>query len=126
MKRVRCILLLFLIMLLCAGCISKYHNPNITVSSSNLDNIAPFNVGSVDLYTVNVWVENPTNVTFKNVEVQANLMPTLLYCHSQSKTIDIPVLAPSEKSLQQISFSEFANLDCEYSFTYDVVSDNKP
>lgn len=91
--------------------------------SGDLDSFTPVNTGSVDFYSADFQVENPTNTTFENVEVQISMMPITAYCHSQSSTFDIPSLLPHQKLKETFSFSEFADLDCAYNYTSYVSSD---
>jgi hypothetical protein len=111
---------------LCTGCVLKYPNPDITVSSTGLEDITPVAVGSFDIYTADFRIENPTNTSFKNVEVRINLVPLLSYCHAQSKTVGIPVFYPAEKRTVPFSVAEFSDLGCQYTYTYTVVSENAP
>jgi hypothetical protein len=107
-----------------AGCLSsRAPNTAITVASDDLDSFIPVNVGSVDFYTADFRLENPTNRTFENIEVQVTLMPVTAFCHSQSTTFDIPSMTPRQKMTETFSFSEFADLDCAYNFTSTVMSD---
>jgi len=118
------IVLVVFVCVLGAGCMStRIQNTAITVLSDDLDSFTPVNVGSVDFYTADFQLENPTNKTFENIEVQVNLMPTTAYCHSQSATFDIPSMTPHQKQKETFSFSEFADLDCAYNFTSSVTSD---
>jgi hypothetical protein len=110
-------------LLLVAGCVSRAPNTAITVTSDNLDDFTPVNTGSVDFYTADFRIENPTNQTFQNIEVQVTLNPVVAFCHIQSATFTIPSLAPREKKTEQIAFSEFSDLDCAYNFTSSVTSD---
>jgi hypothetical protein len=111
-------------LLLAAGCISsRMSNTAITVTTDELDNFVPVNTGSVDFYTTDFQVENPTNVTFENVEVKVTMMPITAYCHTQSATFDIPAMTPHQKARETLSFSEFADLDCAYNFSSSVTSD---
>ncbi len=105
------------------GCVSKSHNPDITIQSPDIDAITPSNVGSFDVYTAEFQIKNPTNKTFKNVEVRINLIPAVAYCHSLSKTLEIPVFYPLGKRTERVSIVEFSNLDCQYYYTYDVLSE---
>jgi len=110
--------------LLAAGCVStRITNTAITVTTDELDNFFPVNTGSVDFYTTDFQVANPTNVTFENVEVQVTMMPITAYCHSQAATFDIPAMTPHQKVRETVSFSEFADLDCAYNYTALVTSD---
>ncbi|HVP97530.1 hypothetical protein [Methanoregula sp.] len=118
------ILALVVICILGAGCTStRIQNTAITVMSDNLDSFTPVNTGSFDFYTTDFQIENPTNVTFENIEVQVSLMPITAYCHSQSASFEIPSMAPHQKLKETFSFSEFADLDCAYNFTSSVTSD---
>ncbi len=118
------ILLLLFACVLGAGCISsRAQNNEITVISNDLDSFTTINVGSVDFYTADFRIENPTNRTFENVEVHVTLMPITAYCHSQSATFNIPSILPRQKMTETFSFSEFADLDCAYNFTSSVISD---
>ncbi|MFA5236748.1 MAG: hypothetical protein WC362_02705 [Methanoregula sp.] len=110
-------------LLLTAGCVSRSQNTAITVTSDKLDDFTPINTGSVDFYTADFRIENPTNRTFGNIEVQVTLNPVTAFCHTRSTTFTIPTLAPREKMTEQIAFSEFADLDCAYNFTSSVTSD---
>jgi len=111
-------------LLLAAGCISsRMTNTAIIVTTDELDNFIPVNAGSVDFYTTDFEVENPTNVTFENIEVQVTMMPITAFCHTQSTTFDIPSLAPYQKARETFSFAELANLDCAYNYTASVTSD---
>ena len=105
------------------GCVSQPHNKYITVTSPDIDNLTPVNIGSVDMYTPQFQITNPTNRTFSHVGVQIDIDPQLTYCHSLSKTIDIPALSPMEKRTEILSLAEFNDLYCQYSYTYNVVSD---
>ena len=125
MMKNRCwILIMAAALLLTAGCVSsRITNTAITVTTDELDNFIPVNTGSFDFYTTDFQVENPTNRTFENIEVQVRLMPTTAYCHSQSATFDIPSMTPYQKLRETFSFSEFADLDCAYNFSSLVTSD---
>ena len=116
-----------LVMVVCtigAGCISsQVQNTAIQVTTDTLDSFNPVNVGSVDFYTADFRVENPTNRTYDNVEVQVTLMPISASCHSHSATFDIPTLIPRQKMTETFSFSEFADLDCSYNFSSSIISD---
>jgi hypothetical protein len=105
------------------GCVSRSPNPDITVTSPDIDDMTPVNAGSFDIYTAEFQIKNPTNQTFSNVEVKINLIPALSYCHSLSKSMDYPVLNPQEKKTEPISIAEFSDLGCRYSFLYDVASE---
>ena len=118
------ILGILVILLISAGCVSEYQNPAIRISSLDLSDITPVNVGSFDTYTVNFRIENPTNVTFGNVRAQIILIPSMTYCHQQITNLEFPVFYPNEKKNEQISFSEFSDLNCQYTYRYKVTSDN--
>ncbi|MGA2698669.1 MAG: hypothetical protein ABSE74_03415 [Methanoregula sp.] len=118
------IVLVLFVCIVCAGCVSSpVPNTAITVTSDDLDSFTPVNVGSVDFYTADFQLENPTNRTFENIEAEVTLMPVTAYCHSQSATFDVPSMTPKEKVAEHFSFSEFADLDCAYNFTSLVTSD---
>lgn len=127
MNGMRWYLWIMLVLFVCvfgAGCLSsRAQNTQITVLSEELDSFNPVNIGSFDFYTADFRVENPTNRTFDNIEVQVELMPTTAYCHSQSATFDIPSMTPYQKLKETFSFSEFADLDCAYNFSSSVTSD---
>ena len=80
------IVLVVLSLLLVAGCVSRAPTTAITVASDNLDDFTPVNTGSVDFYTADFRIENPTNRTFENVEVQVTLNPVVAFCHLQAAT----------------------------------------
>jgi hypothetical protein len=122
----RLIPLLFLILaiLSCStGCVSKNYNPGITVTSPDITDMAVTNVGNFDLYAAEFQIENPTNRTLKNVQVQINLVPALAYCHPLTKTIEIPVFNPLEKKSEEVSIAEFSELGCQYSYTWSAVAE---
>jgi len=123
MKKTWQLLLVLVILLGSTGCVSQPHNREITVTSPDIDSLTPVNIGSVDVYSPEFRIANPTNRTFTNVAVQINLDTSLTYCHPLSKTIDIPVLTPREKRIELVSIPEFSDLYCQYTYTYDVVSD---
>jgi hypothetical protein len=106
-----------------AGCISRPHNTDITVTSSDIGTPETANIGSVDMYTPQFRITNPSNRTYTNVRVQIDIAPLLTYCHPATRTIEIPSLAPGEKRIEQAVIAEFSNIDCQYSYSYDVVSD---
>jgi len=109
-----------------AGCVTKYPIPEITVSAGTED-ITPIEngLGSFDIYTETFQIENPTNRTFTNVDVQVTITPTTAFCHPQTRELTIPLLSPLQKKREEVSFSEFSNLNCQYMYTFDVSSDNQ-
>ena len=113
-------ILILLIMLFCAGCVSNIQNHDITVSSLDLNGFPQDAAGNFDVYTGSFRIANPTNTTFENVEVDITLAPTAAYCHGLTKKFSIPRLFPFEKRTVQISIAEFGNLDCQYNYTYQV------
>lgn|GEM_PF-634773 len=117
------IISVFVVMALSAGCVSAVHNPHITVRSTDIDTLSPINMGTIDVYTADFRIANPTNETFRNVRIRINITPETTFCHAQYADLDIPVMNPQEKRTERVSFSEISNLDCVYSYTYDVVSD---
>ena len=116
------ILLLVFIIVLGAGCVSQVPNRDITVTSPDIDHPEPTNIGSVDMYTPQFRITNPSNKTYTNIVVNIDVTPLLTYCHPATKTIEITALHPREKTFEQIPIAEFGNIDCQYSFTYNVVS----
>ena len=126
MKKIGWILALFFMASLFAGCVTKYPIPEITVRAGTED-ITPIGSGqsSFDVYTEVFQVENPTNRTFTNVDIQMTVTPTTAFCHSQKRTITIPSLSPLQKKTEEVSFSEFGDLDCQYTYTFDVSSENQ-
>jgi hypothetical protein len=113
-------ILILLIMLFCAGCVSYNQNHDITVSSLDPGGFPQDAVGNFDVYTGSFRIINPTNNTFDNVDVDITLAPTAAYCHGLTKKFSIPRLFPLEKRTLQISIAEFGNLDCQYNYTYQV------
>ena len=119
------VLAVLLLFAFVAGCILlRSQNNEIQVTSDTLDSFNPVTVGSVDFYTTNIRVENPTNRTFENIELHVTMMPLTAYCHTQSATFDIPSMVPLEKITETFSFSEFSGLDCAYNFTSSIISEN--
>jgi hypothetical protein len=123
MKPVHLILLVLFVMSLGAGCTSRSPTTSIRVSETNIEDITPVRVGQFDTYTATFRIENPTNMSFRNVEVRFNMVPTTMYCHTQTQDVMIPVVNPLERKTEQFAFSEFADLDCQYTYTYEVTSD---
>lgn len=123
MKNISGILVILVILLVSAGCVSKTQNTSVRITGLDVGDLTPVTEGSFDVYTADFRVENPTNMTFQNVEVTINLLPLTLYCHPQSTIIDIPVLNPVEKRIERWSFSEFSDLDCQYNSSYSVTSE---
>ena len=110
-------------LLLVAGCVSsRAPTTEITVTSEDLDNFVPVNTGSVDFYTAEFHIENPSNRTFRDIEVDVTLNPVTSFCHAQSTTFTLPSLVPREKKTVQFAFSEFSDLNCAYNFTSYVSS----
>jgi hypothetical protein len=123
MKPAYLILLFILITSFGAGCVSRGQNTAVRVTGTDIEDITPIRVGDFDTYTANFRIENPTNQTFNNVDVRFNLIPTTMYCHTQTQNVMIPTIAPLERKMERFSFSEFADLDCEYAYTFDITSD---
>ena len=123
MKAALCLVILLIIGVSGAGCVSRSPNPDITVTSPDIDDMAPVNAGSFDIYTAEFQIKNPTNQTFRDVEVKISLIPAMAYCHSLSKSMDYPVLNPQENKTERISIAEFSGLGCQYSFLFDVASE---
>mgnify|MGYP001491122502 CR=1 FL=1 len=117
------LLLLVLIIALGAGCVSQVPNRDITVTSPDIDHPERTNIGSVDMYTPQFRIINPSNQTHTNIVVKIEVAPLLTYCHPATKTIEITALHPKEKRVEQVPITEFSDIDCQYSFTYTVVSD---
>jgi anionic cell wall polymer biosynthesis LytR-Cps2A-Psr (LCP) family protein len=126
MKKIGWILVVFFMMSLFAGCVTKYPIPGITVSAGTED-ITPIGSGqsSFDVYTEVFQIENPTNRTFTNIDIQITVTPTTAFCHSQTRTITVPILSPLQKKTEDVSFSEFSGLDCQYMYTFDVSSETQ-
>ena len=119
-----CLLLLVLIAIsLSTGCVSPSPNRVIVVTSPDIENPDLTTIGSVDMYTPRFRITNPSNQTYTNIVVRIDVAPLLTYCHPATKTIEIPALHPGEKKIEQIPITEFHDINCQYSFTYDVMSD---
>ena len=126
MKKIGWILAVFFMTALFAGCVTKYPIPEITISAGTED-ITPIEngLGSFDIYTETFQIENPTNRTFTDVDVQITITPTTSFCHPQTRELTIPSLSPLQKKREQVSFSEISNLNCQYMYTFDVSSENQ-
>jgi hypothetical protein len=111
---------LVLLVMVCTGCVSLIGTRDITVNSLDPGDIPKDTVGNFDIYTQSFQITNPTNSTFDNVEVTITLMPTVAYCHGQTKTFSIPSLFPLMKKTVRVSSAEFSDLDCQYNYTYQV------
>ncbi len=110
-----------MVLLLCAtGCVSPARNTDITVTSLDPDGFLQDNVGDFDVYTGSFLVHNPSNRTLENVDVDITLATTSSYCHGLTKTFNYPRLLPLENRTVEVSTAEFANLDCQYDYTYQV------
>ena len=123
MKSVYLILFILFVLSAGAGCVSRAPNTSIRVSGTDIEDITPVQVGQFDTYTATFRIENPTNQSFKNVEIRFNLVPTTMYCHTQVQDVKIPSVNPLERKTEQFAFSEFANLNCEYTYVYEIISD---
>lgn len=124
MKNSIWIILIVALILFFSGCTSHTKNQNITVS-----NIDPYGfqqniVGDFEIYTGSFLVTNPTTTTFDNVDVDITLIPSAMYCHGLEKTFNIPRFLPLENKTFEISIGEFANLNCQYDYTYQVFTKN--
>jgi hypothetical protein len=125
MKPTCLIILLVLIASFGAGCVSRAPNPSVRVTGTDIEDITPIRIGDFDTYTADFRIENPTNQTFNNVDVRFNLVPTTMYCHTQTQDVLIPLVAPLDRKIERFSFSEFADLNCQYTYTFEVTSDMK-
>jgi hypothetical protein len=123
MKPAYLIIILVLLVSFGAGCISRAPNTAVRVTGTDIEDITPIRVGDFDTYTANFQIENPTNRTFNNVEVRFHLVPTTMYCHTQTQDVTIPTIGPLEQKMERFSFSEFADLNCEYTYTFGITSD---
>jgi hypothetical protein len=123
MKPVHLILLIFFIVSLSTGCTSRSPTTSIRISETNIEDITPVQVGQFDTYTATFRMENPTNQSFRNVQIRFNLVPTTMYCHTQTQDVNIPTVNPLARKTMQFAFSEFADLDCQYTYTYEVTSE---
>ena len=125
MKTSCLLLLLVLFASFGAGCVSTVPNLSVRVTGTDIEDITPVQVGDFDVYTANFRIQNPTNQTFNNVDIRFNLVPTTIYCHTQTRDVTIPSVAPLEQKTERFSFSEFAGLTCAYTYTYEVTSDRE-
>jgi hypothetical protein len=123
MKPVYLILLILLVVSLSTGCTSRSPTSSIRISETNIEDITPVQVGQFDTYTATFRLENPTNQSFRNVQVRFRLVPTTMYCHAQTLDVTIPAVNPLERKTEQFAFSEFAELNCQYTYTYEVTSE---
>jgi hypothetical protein len=124
MRLVPVIIIFVVVMALFSGCVTQPQNPGITVSSLDTADIPQIAIGSFDAYTESFQIENPTNRTLTNVEVDLNIIPVTAYCHQQEKTLSYPSISPKQKIIEQISFLEFSGLDCQYSYTFKASAQN--
>lgn len=108
---------------LMAGCTSREPNTAIQITETNIEDVLPVQVGQFDTYTATFRIENPTNMTFKNVEIQFNMIPITTYCHPQTQDVSLPIVEPLEKKTKQFAFSEFAGLNCQYASSYTITSE---
>jgi len=115
----RFVLLVFLVVV-CTACVLRSGTRDITVTGLDPGEVPIDPVGNFDVYTPSFLITNPTNTTFENVDVEITLMPTAVYCHSQTKTISIPTVFPLMKKTVQVSIAEFSGLDCQYNYSYQV------
>ncbi|PKL58300.1 MAG: hypothetical protein CVV34_02985 [Methanomicrobiales archaeon HGW-Methanomicrobiales-5] len=120
MKNNGCIVVIVLFLLFFAGCVSPTPNQNITVINLDTEGFVQDPVGNFEVYTGSFQIANPTNLTFENVDVDITLLPTATYCHGVTKTFHISRLIPSETKTVEISTAEFANIDCQYDYSYQV------
>jgi hypothetical protein len=119
-----CILLVFLLLVsIMAGCTSRSPTTAIQISDTNIEDVTPVRIGQFDTYTATFRMENPTNVSFNNVEITFTLIPVTSYCHTQTQVVTLPSVAPLEKKTHQFAFSEFADLNCQYTHTYEITSE---
>lgn len=118
----RIVVLLVIVLSVSAGCITR-PVPGITVTNLDTGDIPSVNIGDFDVYTDSFQILNPTNSSYENVEVEITLVPAAVYCHGVTKTFSYPLLTPREKKIEQLSIAEFANLGCQYNYTYRVSGD---
>lgn len=120
MKPVYLILFILFVASLSTGCTSRTPTNLIHISEANIEDITPVQIGQFDSYTATFRIENPTNQSFRNVQIQFNLVPTTMYCHTQTQYVTIPEVNPLERKTEQFAFSEFTELNCQYTYTYEV------
>jgi hypothetical protein len=114
------IIAIVIFLLFFAGCISPTPNQNITVINLDTEGYVKDTVGNFEVYTGSFQIMNPTNLTLENVDVDIILVPTAPYCHGVTKTFHISRLISSDTKTVEISTAEFANIDCQYDYTYQV------
>jgi hypothetical protein len=105
-----------------SGCISDGRNTAVTVTSLDTGEIPHDTVGNFDVYTQRFLITNPANISADNIDVNIMISPTAAYCHGKTTTFSIPRLNPNEKKTVQVSIAEFGDLDCQYNYTYQVIT----
>ena len=120
MKNSGWIIVIITLLLLVTGCVSHTRNTDITVTSLDPEGLVQDMVGDFDVYTGSFQVNNPTNRTFENIDVDISLATTSSYCHGLTKTISIPRLIPHQNRTVEVSVAEFGNLNCQYDYTYQI------
>lgn len=116
-----CCSVLFIILLMC-GCLSTPTPAAVTVTSLDNGGITPDNVGSFDVYTQRFLITNEGNTSAENIDVSIRISPTTTYCHGKTETFSVPRLPPNGRQVVQVSIAEFADLDCQYNYTYQAVT----
>lgn len=81
--------------------------------------------GSYNVYTETFQIKNPTNQTFTNFDIQITANPMTLLCHPQTKILTVPVVLPHQILTEEVSFSEFSNVSCQYTYSFDVFPKNQ-
>jgi len=125
MKQSSWIVVVMVLLLFVTGCVSPARNTDITVTSLDPDGFLQDTGGDFDIYTGSFLVQNPTNRTLEDVDVDITLATTSSYCHGLTKTFNYPRLLPLENRTVVLYATEFANLDCQYDYTYQVFTPNK-
>ncbi|MDO9323361.1 MAG: hypothetical protein Q7T80_00205 [Methanoregula sp.] len=120
MKNSGWIVVFMVLLLFVTGCVSHNRNTDITVTSLDPEGFLQDMVGDFDVYTGSFQVNNPTNQTIENVDVDITLATTSSYCHGLTKTFSIPRLSPLENRTVEVSVAEFGNLNCQYDYSYQV------
>jgi hypothetical protein len=121
-RNVPAVILLLILVFLTCGCTSTTRNTAITVTSLDDGDFPYDTVGNFDVYTGSFLIANPSNATAENINVNIMISPTAAYCHGQTATFDIPRMDPHAKKTVRASIAEFSGLDCQYNYTYQVVT----
>ena len=123
MKIGSCLVLIMIVTALIPGCVTRYENPDVTVTALDTGDLLQEPIPPLDMYTANFLIKNNGTTVFSNVEVKISMVPDGSFCHPQDQTIGLASMRPGQSIMRSITFYELGGLNCRYLPDYLVFSD---